>query len=132
MVLLLSLLLGLTGILAGLALSFIAPEEIKPGWDYFKISKLTLFVILVAVISYSLWSRKFLVGLGIFVIIAVTLFIINLKFKYKWIEILNYALFIIAYFFQSEPSQPLIASLLFLYGLPSGTLLRNIHHETKK
>src|SRR3989338_2026847 len=123
--------LALTGILGGIALSFIAPEELKSGWKYFQMAKFSLFVILIGVIGYSFWMAQNLIGGGIFVIFALILFILNLRFKYKWLEIVNYALFIIPYFFLSGPYQLLIASMLFLYGLPVGTLLWNLNNETK-
>ncbi len=127
----LPLLLSLTGLLGGIALSFIAPEEMKPGWKYFQIAKLSLFIVLAGVISYSLWSIQNFVGLGIFGAIAIIIFILNFKLKSAWMEIINYLLFITPYFFQSDQFQIITASLLFLYGLPAGTLLWKMNYETK-
>ena len=127
----LPLLLALTGILGGIALSFIAPEELKAGWKYFQMAKLSLFIVLVGLIGYSFWFMQNFVGLGIFVVFAIVVFIANFKFKYKWMEIVNYALFITPYFFQPSLSQLYIASVLFIYGLPVGTLLWYTNYETE-
>ncbi len=127
----LPLLFGLTGIIGGIALSFIAPEELKAGWKYFKIAKFTLFIILAGLIGYSFWTAQNILGGEIFLILAIIFFIINLTFKYKWMEIINYILFTTPYFFLPSPSQLLIASMLFLYGLPAGTLLWNTNYEKK-
>lgn len=125
----LPLLLALTGIITGIALSFIAPEELKPGWKYFKMARLGLFVLLTGLIGYSWWSLANFVSLGIFAAAAMVLFIINLKYRQRWLEIINYALFIIPYFLLSEQYQLLIASTLFIYGLPVGTLLWKMNYE---
>lgn len=125
------LLLGLTGILAGIALSFIAPEEIKSGWKYFKMAKFGLFAVLAVLIGYSFWIMQNFIAAGIFAVLAVVIFIINLKFRQRWLELINYLLFITPYFFQSDQFQIITASLLFLYGLPAGTLLWNTNYETE-
>ncbi len=127
----LPLLLSLTGIIAGIALSFIAPEELKPGWKYFRMVKLGLFIVLAGVIGYSFWSRQNFIGVGIFAVLAIILFIINLKFRQRWLELINYLLFITPYFFQSDQFQIMTASVIFLYGLPAGTLLWKMNYETK-
>lgn len=127
----LPLLLALTGILAGIALSFIAPEELRSGWKYFKMGKLSLFVILAGLMGYSFWTMHNLIGLIIFTVFAIILFIINLKLYHPWLELCNYALFIVPYFFQSQQYQLIIASVIFIYGLPAGTLLWNTHYETE-
>ncbi|HLC71628.1 MAG TPA: hypothetical protein VJI32_06455 [Candidatus Nanoarchaeia archaeon] len=123
------LLLALTGILGGIALSFIAPEELKAGWKYFKIIQGALFIILTGFTGYSLWSMHNILWLGIFAAVSILIFLLNLKSNYKWIDIINYTLFIIPYFLLSSSHQILIAAALFIYGLPTGTLLRNIRYE---
>lgn len=125
----LPLIIGISGILAGIALSFIAPEELKQGWKYFKVAKFILFIILVGLIGYSFLPTHHFLNMGIFATISIIVFILNLKFKYQWLELLNYALFIILYFLLSSSHQLLIASALFIYGLPTGTLLWNMNYE---
>lgn len=123
------LLLALTGILGGIALSFIAPEELKAGRKYFQISKLGLFVILTGLVGYLFWTMHHFLALGIFAVLAILIFIINVKCKYKWVEIINYALFITPYFMIAPSDRLLIASAIFIYGLPTGTLLWNMNYE---
>ncbi len=125
----LPLILGISGIFAGIALSFIAPEELKKGWKYFRIFKWSMFIILAGLMIYFWWNMQNFLALGIFAVLAIILFIINLKFDYRWIEIVNYALFIIPYFLLPSSYQLLIASVLFIYGLPTGTLLWNMDYE---
>lgn len=125
------LLFALTGIIAGIALSFIALEELKPGWKYFRIGKLSLFVILAGLMGYSFWMMHNFIGISVFAVAAIILFILNLKFYHPWLEFCNYALFIALYFYQSEQYQLLIASILFIYGLPAGTIIWNTTYETE-
>lgn len=116
------LLISLTGLLFGYILTYIAPEELKPGKKYFIWMKRVIFVVIVALVAYQLLSQ-WLWGIS-FLIIGILLFVINLKKYNLFLEIFNYLLFIIPYFFIDE--KLILASLIFLYGLPAGTSLRTL------
>lgn len=129
------LLLSLSGLLFGLALAYIAPEELKAGKKYFLWLKRILFIVIAVVIADQLASpfpKKIILWiiLIIFLLASVILFILNLIKKKHFQEtfsreIFNYILFFIPYFFMgSTEGKLLIASLIFLYGLPAGTLLK--------
>lgn len=121
-------LFSLTGLLVGIALSFIAPEELTSGKKYFILFKQSLFVIISGIIIFSfLQSRQFYLLL-LFILSAATLFFFDLKLKkkkYRRYYSLHYFLFLLPYFLNHNLSFRLIlVSLIFLYGFPLGTLLR--------
>jgi hypothetical protein len=117
------LVLALAGILCGIALSYIAPEELSVGKKYFIWLKRVLWVILLGIMSYNLFLAKENILLGIDAVLFIGLLILEFLKENKYFYILNYALLIATYF--SLPSnQLLFTSVIFLYGFPSGTLLR--------
>ncbi|MBR9683265.1 hypothetical protein GOV03_01875 [Candidatus Woesearchaeota archaeon] len=121
----LKLLFSLGGFLVGLLLSFIAPEELKPGKKYFILIKRILFVMLFFTINLFLYQANQYFYLIPFTILALVLFVIELKnSSWHW-EGLNYLIFIVPYFLNTDSTFRLVLpSLLFLYGLPAGTLFR--------
>ena len=123
-------LIALSGILGGYALSRIAPEEIKPGKTYFFILTRSILVILFLTISYYLFVSQKYVLLFSFVSLALILLILSLKREHIWLYAVTYLLLGSFYFLHLEQSYNLIvASLLFVYGLPVGTLLSTSDHE---
>ncbi|MBI4980740.1 hypothetical protein HZC30_04265 [Candidatus Woesearchaeota archaeon] len=117
------LVLALAGILCGIALSYIAPEELTLGKKYFIWLKRILWLILLGVMSYSLVLILNYTLLIIGAILFAILLILDFMKENKYFYILNYILLIAAYFLLPS-NQPLFASVIFLYGFPSGTLLR--------
>ncbi len=123
------LLFSLTGFLFGLILSFIAPEELKPGKKYFILIKEILFYL---IIFFSFFIFIYFKNYY-FILIPLIYLILNLilvkKKKYLLEEILNYSFFIlylillIIISLKSNLSL-ILPSLIFFYGLPSGTLAR--------
>jgi hypothetical protein len=121
------LLFSLTGILFGLILSLIAPEELRVGKKYFLLFKRIIFVLIFFLVNYYLYLEKNYYVLVPFTILAIVLFIIELKQKKSIYELLNYIIFVVPYFFVTENTfHLLLAVLIFLYGLTAGTLLRKI------
>ncbi|MEK6969152.1 MAG: hypothetical protein AABW48_01865 [Nanoarchaeota archaeon] len=121
-------LVSLTGLLFGIILSFIAPEELTSGKKYFMLFKQSLFVIISGIIIFSfLQSRQFYLVL-LFALSAAALFFLDLKLKkkkYRRYYVLHYFLFLLPYFLNHNVSFRLILiSLIFLYGFPLGTLLK--------
>ena len=116
--------LSLSGVLAGVALSYIAREELSSGKKYFLYLRYGLFVVISVTILYSLFFQfKFL--MPIFFIFLVLLFIVDLKFSSKIGYLFHYLAFLAGYFLLED--EFLIAALIFLYGFPVGTLLRMKH-----
>lgn len=145
--------LSLAGILCGVALSYIAPEELADGKKYFTWLKRVLWVILLGITGYSLVLIQNYTLLTIGVILFVGLLVLDFikenivsdtnhhtkchlllgedilscikiyVFEYKYNYLFNYVLLIATYFLLPS-NQLLFASVIFLYGFPSGTLLR--------
>ncbi len=124
---LLVLFFSLTGILFGLVLGLIASEELKVGKKYFILFKRIIFVFIFFLVNYYLYLAKNYYVLIPFTILAIVLFVIELVQKKPLYVLLNYVVFITPYFFVVEQKfQLLLAVLIFLYGLPTGTLLKKI------
>jgi hypothetical protein len=119
------LLFSLSGFLFGLILSYIAPEELKPGKKYFLFIKRLLFILIFFTVNFFFYQQNQYVYLVPFTIIALVLFVVELRNKSIYYEVPNYAIFVIPYFLINNPtSNILLTSLIFLYGLPAGTLIR--------
>lgn len=118
-----ALALSLAGVLCGVALSYIAPEELAVGKKYFTWLKKVLWVILLGIMGYSLFLIQNYILLTIGVILFVGLLVLDFMKENKYNYLLNYALLIATYFLLPS-NQLLFASVMFLYGFPVGTLLR--------
>ncbi len=121
-------LFSLTGLLLGIILSFIAPEELVSGKKYFILFKQSLFVIISGIILFSFLQSQQFYLLLFFTLSAAALFFFDLKLKnkkYRRYYCLHYFIFLLPYFLNHNLSFRLIlVSLIFLYGFPVGTLLR--------
>ncbi len=113
--------LSLAGILCGVALSYIAPEELAVGKKYFTWLKRVLWIILLGITGYSFISNYTLLTIG--TVLFVGLLVLDFIKENKYFYALNYILLIATYFLLSS-NQLLFASIMFLYGFPVGTLLR--------
>jgi len=119
------LLFSLTGIIFGLILALIAPEELKAGKKYFLLSKRIIFVLIFFLVNYYLYLAKNYYVLIPFTILAIILFVLELTSQKKIYELFNYFIFTIPYFFSTENTfHLLLAVLIFGYGFPLGTLLK--------
>ena len=118
----LKLLLALFGIVAGIGLGYIAKEEIVLGKKYLQICRyfLSLSILIIAEFYLVLFEQWILLSASI--LIWILLLIISWKWKWQITELFFYCLFISFYVLLST-SSTLIASLIFLYGLPVGSLL---------
>lgn len=119
------LIVSYTSVLAGIILSIISPEELKPGRKYFRVLQLLLFGLVLLVPLYIIViERRFFLFAGV-LIASLFLFWIRIKQSVLWTEVLHYLFFTGLFFFVSASSYRLLfLSLLFLYGLPTGTLFR--------
>lgn len=114
-------LLSLSGLLAGMVLSFIAQEEVAAGKKYFIMMYRIIFVLLSGIIAYFLYVVSFN-ALVIFSFFAIVLLVLDLKKPSSYALYAHYLFFLVGYFLSSKPL--IVAAILFLYGLPVGTLLR--------
>tara|TARA_Y100000310_G_C20152215_1_gene565301 strand:- start:23 stop:382 length:360 start_codon:yes stop_codon:yes gene_type:complete len=113
----LELIFALTGIVFGIILANIAPEEILPGEKYFLWLKRIIFIgLLITMIYYSFNELLFLM----IPLLMILVFALNLKFENDYFELGYYSLFIVFYLLTTPV---ILAILIFLYGLPTGTLL---------
>lgn len=114
-------LFSLSGILAGLALSYLAQEEIAAGKKYFIMMYRMIFILLLLSITYFLSFRMILIFVACGIVLSALDFI-GFKKYFKSMFIIHYLFFLSGYFISGQ--QLIIAAILFLYGLPIGTLLR--------
>ncbi len=129
------LLISLAGIIFGLVLSYLAPEEFSSGKRYFLFLKRVLLGIILIFVNYTFLTSSNYLIMSIFTVFMVGLFVLEMNWfkislakSQQIVEISNYLIFIFFYFFLAEQqSQLVLASLIFLYGLPAGTLLRKIN-----
>ncbi len=120
--------IALSGIFFGFLLTFIAPEELKAGKKYFLILKRLIFVSVIFVNIYFLYLQKEMVNLIIITVVGSILLFFDFMIKERYYQIFNYIYFLgIVYLFNTGISIHLMYSLIFIYGLPTGTLLRRMH-----
>jgi len=115
------LLIGLLGFVCGTILSYIAEEELKLGKIYFLLIKRIIFIIFSASVIYYFLSLSNHIAIVIFLPVSIIMFIAEIKIKHKLFEILMYLFFITPAVVYVD-IRLVAASLLFLYGLPAGTL----------
>tara|TARA_Y100000310_G_scaffold317846_1_gene371176 strand:+ start:2196 stop:2567 length:372 start_codon:yes stop_codon:yes gene_type:complete len=111
------ILAALLGLITGLALAWIAPEELAPGKKYFVGLKYAVFIITVIFILFNLssWFHRIL-----FFILVGAVIIVTEKTHNICYQAFTYLLFITASFFILE--HLVLSVLLFIYGLPIGSL----------
>jgi hypothetical protein len=125
------ILLTLVGILCGFLLALIAPEELKPGRKYFHVLKGGLFFSIVSIGTYALIPQYSLLVLIPVIFFVLFYFFKEYKLKNNWLDLAYYPIFIIPMFLTTNLTlQILIATAVFLYGFPLGTLLK--HTEKSK
>ena len=105
----------------GLFLSFVSPEEMKSGKKYFKLlQNILLVLILFFVFDY------YLLPLAISIFITVVVFLVLFYWQNKYKSIIIYMLLAVFIYLSSKhPSLfALESSLVFMYGLPAGSLIK--------
>ena len=108
------LLLGITGILFGLVLAKIAPEELNDGRIYFELAATLLFLAMMALpfLYVAWWMALALALLGIALLFM----------KKAYFDAIKYLYLLVPYFLVPDTIQIFAAIGIFLYGLPAGTL----------
>lgn len=117
-------LLSLSGIALGIALSHIAQEEIVSGKKYFHFFRRFCFVLIFAVVFGYFFHNKYFLALGLVSVLFIGLFILDFKVKHKLFLLAPYLLSWTYFLHSSASFHLLLASLIFLYGFPAGTLMR--------
>ena len=119
----LNILIAYTGLIFGFILSIISPEELKPGKKYFLTFKNLMFgsFLIATVVLFSLQNDyAYIILFGFF---TIPFLYLKAKVNSNYKEIGMYALFTIPVFFVTN-HQLILLTIIFLYGLPTGTLLR--------
>ncbi|RMF54343.1 hypothetical protein D6745_05490 [Candidatus Woesearchaeota archaeon] len=108
---LLTLVFASLGLVAGIIIGMLTRDEHKTGKKYFYILKNLFFsLILVVFLGATYWS----------VILGILLFIV--LFRLKFDELFAYLFLAVLFsFYRSE--NYLLPTLIFIYGIPAGTLL---------
>lgn len=126
----LALLVSLLGLLLGFVLAYLACEEVLAGLKKILIFKTIVHFLIIIVIFYSLRGNLLLAIL--LLIVSLVLFLLTISMQKSILEIMNYILFTAAYIIlQIVTDLPannlsynlLLLSLIFIYGLPTGSLL---------
>ncbi len=128
----LMLLISLAGFPIGFILSVISPEELRPGKKYFILIQRILFgLIFVFSVYFFVYLKHYNLIWVPFIFLGLFLMTIRkkvLKDHFYLKEISNYLFFIIMYLFvitlNGQNFKLILLSLMFLYGLPSGSLFR--------
>ena len=109
---------ALTGYALGVGLGYIAPEELLPGRKYFLFLEKVLFLFTFIPVIYF-FKNSYLALLP--VILVLLLLVIPFKFR----AYLAFGVFLLWFFLIKSDNLVIIleSSLIFLYGLPAGSLL---------
>ena len=112
------------GLLAGITLGAISPEEVVPGRRWLLRLQKVVYVILIGVLLYH---HHALVSIAAILIIGGIGYVL---LPYRGIYALFGAVLAIAYLFRS-PAFLTAASLVFLLGLPKGSLMASTRKDAK-
>ena len=119
---------SLLGFVGGVLLSYLAAEEVEPGRKYLLWLGRVLFMVALAVVNYYAWVEgRFIFG-GIVTILGIFLLFLEWNMaEPARVFLFPYILLGSAYFLlDNAAAQLVLASVLFLYGLPTGTLMKRI------
>ena len=123
----LTLVVSYLGIVFGYVLALIAPEELRASKNLFRIGKFVMFLIIFLLVNYYLYQFSSLITLGVFSVLMVIMFVLELVYMKRVYELFNYVIFTIPYFIISDDTFRLVfASALFVYGLVAGTLIKKL------
>lgn len=120
----LTALVSFLGVFAGAALAFIAPEELSAGRKYFAwMERAILLMLLIFLLNHYNVAVAFRIIIYALLIAALLVKEINNRCVYPILAVI---------FFLSAASEALLlkqASLIFLYGLPVGSLFVNAKNK---
>lgn len=120
------------GIIIGTLLAFIAPEELKPGIKYFSLMKKILMVAIALIFIYQYLTEVWLLLL-MAVFVGYYFYLANFAKKESKEKMIYFLMGFILFLSYEDATIFLVqASLIFLYGLPEGTLFANQFIGKKK
>ncbi|MBN2052040.1 hypothetical protein JW756_00895 [Candidatus Woesearchaeota archaeon] len=108
------LLIAFLGLFVGLLIGWLAKEELKPGMIFLDILRHVIFVAIIIIFFVKNWSILFVL------LIAIILIFFSLS-KYRE-TLFYYSLPIIFFLSWKYNGFAMIAPLIFLYGLPLGSI----------
>jgi hypothetical protein len=121
------LIVSYIGIIFGFILALIAPEELRAGRKLFKIGKWVMFGVIFLLANYYLSVFSSVIAISVFSILMVIMFVLELVYNKKIYELINYIIFTIPYIVISDDTFRLVfASVVFVYGLVAGTLIKKL------
>jgi len=113
------------GIIAGISLAFIAPEELKPGRKYFAMLQKLFLALILFFLLYRYHLSLYLLIPICLIFLCIMIFLD--KKKNMLGHYLVYLPLAVIYHSASASSDsiffPLLSSFIFLYSIPTGTLL---------
>lgn len=109
-----------SGVYVGALLAFIAPEELKPGRNYFKAFENTLLVFTILLLLYAYEANLFVL---IFLGVVLSIFLYY-TCENTPVNQISYFLLGIAFYFAAKSVDLfiIISTMIFLYGLPLGSM----------
>lgn len=109
--------IAFSGLFFGMLLAQIAPDEVKPGKKYFSILQYALSTAIAIVLLYNVINsqEQYLAIVASFAVGIILAVLFKIKYLYLGIGLFSSAL--------TKDVFALLASLIFIYGLPAGTLL---------
>jgi hypothetical protein len=108
------------GLILGRMLAWMAKEEVRPGKKYFLLLQKILFCAVIVTLMYANKTNVHYIWIG-----AVIIFAYLVYFK-KVNTVITYAVLALGVYLSTKTDYFLLASsFAFLYGLPTGTMLKN-------
>ncbi len=109
--------IAFSGLFLGMLLAQIAPDEVKPGKKYFSILQYMLSTAIAIVLLYNVINSQgqYLAIVASFAVGIILAMLLKIKYIYLGIGLFSSAL--------AKDVFALLASLIFIYSLPTGTLL---------
>ncbi len=108
-------LLAFIGILLGALLAFFTKEELEPGQKYFEMLIKGILLVLMVVLLFKSLENYLLTAIAFFLGIVIS-FLFRKNYFYFGIALFSSS-------FYSKDFFTFVAALIFLYGLPFGTLI---------
>ena len=123
----LTIVVSYLGIIFGYILALIAPEELRVGRNLFRIGKFAMFLVIFLLANYYLYLFSSIIVVSIFSVLMIIMFVLELVYMKRIYELFNYVIFTIPYFIIGDDTFRLVfASVLFVYGLVAGTLIKKL------
>lgn len=122
---LITLIISFLGLFVGATLAFIAPKELVPGRKYFLGMQNAMLVFIICLLLYAYGAPMLLLGVLAFAL-SLTLYFTT---DTTPINQIAYFLLGIIFYFSTKTTDVFVATaiLIFLYGLPLGTLYVDRH-----